>query len=99
VAHLLDEVPHACLIIWGAEDHVLSDVPGAIRAANRILRVRQVVIPRCGHAPQIEKARLVNHLVLQFLRDQLKTIPPQLDAARFLRERLRPRAPLIRLRP
>ena len=45
-----------------------------------------MVIPKCGHAPQIEKARLVNELVLRFLRDKLKNIPPMLDPARFLKE-------------
>jgi pimeloyl-ACP methyl ester carboxylesterase len=69
----------------GADDRVIADVPGSIRAAGRLLRGRQVVIPKCGHAPQIEKARLVNQLVHRFLRDTLKTIPPQLDPARFLR--------------
>ena len=86
VGSLIEQVPHPCLAIWGANDLVLSDVPGAIRAADRMLRVRQVVIPKCGHAPQIEKARLVNQLVLRFLRGKLKNIPPQLDPARFLKE-------------
>ena len=85
VAPLLERIPHPTLAIWGADDRVLSDVAGSIRAAERILKVRQVVIPKCGHAPQIEKSRLVNQLVLRFLRDKLKTIPPQLDAARFLK--------------
>jgi hypothetical protein len=62
---------------------VLSDVPGAVRAADQILKVRQVVIPKCGHAPQIEKARLVNKLVVGFLREKLKTVPPALDPARL----------------
>jgi hypothetical protein len=43
-----------------------------------------VVIPRCGHAPQIEKSRLVNELVLRFFREKLKNIPPALDPGRFL---------------
>jgi abhydrolase domain-containing protein 6 len=86
VADKLDLVPHPCLLIWGADDRVIADVPGSIRAADRLLRARQVVIPRCGHAPQIEKARLVNQLVIGFLRDKLKTIPPQLDATRFLQD-------------
>jgi abhydrolase domain-containing protein 6 len=84
VAPLLEKVPHQTLILWGEEDHVLSDIPGSIRAADRMLKARQVVIPKCGHAPQIEKARLVNKLVSRFLRDKLKTIPPTLDASRFL---------------
>ena len=68
----------------GRERPVISDVAGSIRAADQMLKVRQVVIPKCGHAPQIEKSRLVNQLVLRFLRDRLKTIPPTLDPARFL---------------
>lgn len=84
VAPLLERIPHPTLAIWGEYDHVLSDVAGSIRAAEQMLRVRQVVIPRCGHAPQIEKARLVNQLVTRFLRDKLKSVPPQLDPARFL---------------
>ena len=71
---------------------MLSDVPGAIRAAAQILKVRQVVIPNCGHAPQIEKARLVNQLVVRYLKDKLKSIPPALDPERFLERARRPNA-------
>ena len=85
VAPLLTQVPHPTLLIWGTEDHVIADVPGSIRAAEQMPQSRQVVIPKCGHAPQIEKARLVNHLVSRFLRDRLKTIPPALEPARFLK--------------
>ena len=84
VASLLPLVAQPTLVIWGANDRVLSDVPGAIRAAAQIPRVRQVVIPKCGHAPQIEKARLVNQLISKYLRDKLKTVPPALDPDRFL---------------
>jgi abhydrolase domain-containing protein 6 len=99
VAPLLEQVPHPCLAVWGAEDRVIADVPGSIRAADRMIKARQVVIPRCGHAPQIEKARLVNHLVLRFLRDGLKTIPQPLDPIRFLRERKSASAQMLRLLP
>jgi abhydrolase domain-containing protein 6 len=91
VAELLPLVPHPTLVVWGATDHVLSDIPGAIRAAEQILRVRQVVIPNCGHAPQIEKARLVNQLVVRYLKDKLKAVPPALDKDRFLQEAGRPK--------
>jgi abhydrolase domain-containing protein 6 len=90
IAPLLSQVPHPTLLIWGANDRVISDVAGSVRAADQILKARQVVIPKCGHAPQIEKARLVNQLVLRFLRDRLKMIPPNLDPARFLAQRERP---------
>ena len=33
-----------------------------------------MVVPKCGHAPQIEKARLVNQLISKYLRDKLKTV-------------------------
>lgn len=98
-AHLLPLIPHPTLLIWGENDRVLSDVAGSIRAADQILRVRQVVIPNCGHAPQIEKARLVNQLVHRFLKDSLKNIPPTLDPARFLNKRdQRSRAKLAKRR-
>lgn len=84
VADLLERIPHSSLAIWGTDDRVISDVPGSVRAAERILKVRQVVIPKCGHAPQIEKAHLVNQLVTRFLKGRLKAIPPQLDPARYL---------------
>lgn len=86
VAGLLEKVPHPCLLIWGAEDRVISDVPGAIHEADRLPHGRQVVIPRCGHAPQIEKSRLVNQLVRRFLHDELKTIPAALEPDRFLKK-------------
>ena len=96
VAPLLDQIPHPTLLIWGENDKVISDTAGSIRAADRLIKARQVVIPKCGHAPQIEKSRLVNQLVLRYLRDGLKTIPPTLDPARFLTkqdQRGRPRMP------
>ena len=84
VGHLLGQVKQQALVIWGDQDQVLSDVPGSVRAAGRMANARQVVISNCGHAPQIEKARLVNHLVTRFLRDNLKTVPPALDPNRYL---------------
>lgn len=90
VTGLLEQVPHPTLIIWGSDDRVLSDVPGSMRAAERLIKGRQVVIPKCGHAPQIEKSRLVNTLITRFLRDRLRTVPPILDPARFLYKETRP---------
>jgi pimeloyl-ACP methyl ester carboxylesterase len=95
VGDLLEQVPHPALFIWGSEDKVIADVPGSIRAADRMLKARQIVIPKCGHAPQIEKSRLVNHLVLRFLRDGLKNIPQPLDPLKYLREEARERPRLV----
>jgi abhydrolase domain-containing protein 6 len=90
VADLLDQVPHPTLIIWGSDDRIISDIPGSMRAAERLIKGRQLVIPKCGHAPQIEKSRLVNTLVTRFLRDRLRAVPPILDPARFLYKESRP---------
>ena len=90
VADLLERVPHPTLLIWGSDDRVISDVAGSIRAAERMIKGRQVVIPKCGHAPQIEKSRLVNTLIGRFLRDRLKAVHPMLDPARFLTKEVRP---------
>jgi pimeloyl-ACP methyl ester carboxylesterase len=84
VAPLLSQVSQPTLLIWGDDDRVISDVSGSIRAAERIPKVRQVVLPGCGHAPQIEKSRLVNQLVTRYLNDALKSIPPAIDPERFL---------------
>ena len=59
--------------------------PGPSGRLNTSRRA-QVVIPDCGHAPQIEKARLVNKLISKYFRDKLRTIPPALDPYRFLSE-------------
>jgi pimeloyl-ACP methyl ester carboxylesterase len=90
VADLLEQVPHPTLLIWGAEDRIISDVAGSIKAAERLIKGRQVVIPRCGHAPQIEKSRLVNTLITRFLRDKLKNVPPTLDPDGFFNKEIRP---------
>jgi len=96
VTHLLDQVSQPTLIIWGDQDQILSDVPGSIRAAQKIRRVRQVVIPGCGHAPQIEKSKFVNQIVVRYLNDQLKSIPSSLDPSRsvFLSQ-AKPVLPLV----
>ena len=93
VADLLPQVRQPTLVIWGAEDQVISDVMGSMKAAERLPQGRQVLIPKCGHAPQIEKSRLVNTLVTRFLRDRLKSIPPTIDPVRaLLKEARDPRA-------
>ncbi len=85
VRDLLSQIESPTLFLWGSEDKVIADVKGSIRTVTEQMpHARQVVIPKCGHAPQIEKARLVNQLVKRFLRDKWKPTPPSLDPFRFL---------------
>ena len=78
VSDLLDRVPHPTLLIWGSDDRVISDVAGSIRAADPDApKARQLVIPKCGHAPQIEKARGSSiRSSPASSEDRLKGIPP-----------------------
>jgi pimeloyl-ACP methyl ester carboxylesterase len=70
VDHLLERVMQPTLFVVGAEDRIVN--PGETREAGRRLRRGRVVVLRwCGHAPQIEKARLVNRLVVRFLNGSL----------------------------
>jgi pimeloyl-ACP methyl ester carboxylesterase len=55
------------LLISGSEDRIV-DPRHAVEAARLIPNCTHVSVPRCGHAPQMERAGLVNRLVLQFLK-------------------------------
>jgi pimeloyl-ACP methyl ester carboxylesterase len=62
----LAEVKQPTLLVSGQEDRIVS--PEAARSAAGLLPQGKFLgIPRCGHAPQIEKARLINRLVVRYL--------------------------------
>ena len=85
VADLLPRVPHPTLVIWGANDQVLSDVPGAIRRGRpdpqgppgRHPQVRPRAPDREGPAGQPARRPLTS-------RTSSRPIPPALDPSRFL---------------
>ncbi len=62
----LSELPHPTLLISGREDRIV-DPQQAEEAAKRLPRGHYRSIPRCGHAPQMERSGLINRLVLRFL--------------------------------
>jgi len=62
----LAEVPQPTLLVVGGEDRII-DPQEAISAAEGLPHVRTVVIPNCGHAPQIERSSMVNRMVVDFL--------------------------------
>ena len=55
------------LVLCGREDRIID--PRAVEEAVKNLpNYRFVMIPHCGHAPQLECPKLVNRLVVEFLR-------------------------------
>lgn len=63
----LDLLPHETLIIWGREDRVNPLDQGLI-LMRQIPNARFLVVPRCGHWVQWEKADEFNRTVDGFLR-------------------------------
>jgi abhydrolase domain-containing protein 6 len=54
------------LVICGREDRIV-DPHDVYEAVNGIPNYRFVMVPNCGHAPQLECSRLINRLVVDFL--------------------------------
>jgi pimeloyl-ACP methyl ester carboxylesterase len=54
------------LVICGREDRIV-DPHAVYEAVKDIPNYRFVMVPRCGHAPQLECPRLINRLVVEFL--------------------------------
>jgi abhydrolase domain-containing protein 6 len=62
----LPRLTQPTLLVVGGQDQIVD--PGTAAAAARDLpRGRFLLLPGCGHAPQIERAELVNGLVTDFL--------------------------------
>jgi pimeloyl-ACP methyl ester carboxylesterase len=64
----LADVPQPTLLVVGSEDRIVDAVQ-SIAAGRRLRNGRVVVLRKCGHAPQIERAREVNRLVVDFLSE------------------------------
>jgi len=62
----LDQVPHETLILWGREDRVNPLDQGLI-LMRQIPNARFMVMPKCGHWVQWEKADEFNRTVAAFL--------------------------------
>ena len=54
------------LVICGREDRIV-DPHEVYEAVKDIPNYRFMMIPHCGHAPQLECSRLINHMVVEFL--------------------------------
>jgi pimeloyl-ACP methyl ester carboxylesterase len=71
----LCQVLQPTLLVSGREDRIV-DPRTAAEAARLLPRGRHLCIPQCGHAPQMEKPRLVNRLVVRFLTGRPVGVPP-----------------------
>jgi pimeloyl-ACP methyl ester carboxylesterase len=75
VRPLLCHLTQPTLLISGQEDRIVSPHQAA-EAARDLPDGHFALIPQCGHAPQMEKARLINRLVLDFLTHPKAAVRP-----------------------
>jgi pimeloyl-ACP methyl ester carboxylesterase len=62
----LPQVKQPTLLVVGREDRIV-DPEQAIQAAGLLPQGQLVVLEHCGHAPQMEKAEVINRMVVDFL--------------------------------
>ncbi len=74
----LAELRQPTLLVSGAEDRIV-DPSTAAAAALRLSQGHYLSIPRCGHAPQMEKPAQINPLVVHFLSSPRPSIRPRLS--------------------
>ena len=71
VADRLSQVHQPTLLVVGQQDRIVNP-EDSIEAARRLPHGKLVVLPECGHAPQIENAEMINQLVVDFLLNREK---------------------------
>jgi pimeloyl-ACP methyl ester carboxylesterase len=76
VREQLKQVAAPTLLVTGEQDRV-CDPKTAEEAAKNLKTGHFLSIPKCGHAPQIEKAWLINRLVVHFLTSSKPTATPK----------------------
>jgi pimeloyl-ACP methyl ester carboxylesterase len=69
VADRLSELSAPTLLVVGRQDRIV-DPEDLIAAGSRLQNGQLVILPDCGHAPQIEEAETVNRLVIDFLLER-----------------------------
>jgi pimeloyl-ACP methyl ester carboxylesterase len=77
VRERLPQLTRPTLLISAREDRIV-DPQHAQSAAKLLPNGKFYLIPRCGHAPQMEKPWLTNRLVLQFLSSRTVATKPGL---------------------
>jgi len=76
VRGMLKDLKPLTLLVTGSEDKI-CDPKTAAEAAKELLNGHFLEIPKCGHAPQIERHWLINRLVVHFLTSPKPTATPR----------------------
>lgn len=76
VRGILKDVKALTLLVTGAEDRV-CDPKTAAEAARELPNGHFLEIPKCGHAPQIERHWLINRLVVHYLTSPKPSATPR----------------------
>ncbi|HEX6901914.1 MAG TPA: alpha/beta fold hydrolase [Thermoanaerobaculia bacterium] len=84
----LEKIDVPALVVWGAQDTLISVETGR-RAAARMPRAEFVVIDQCGHLPMEEKPEELLRAALPFLESQTLTPRPPLPTPPSLPHRER----------
>ncbi len=77
VRERLPQVGQPTLLVSGREDRIVNPAHAA-EAAKLLPQGQYLNLPRCGHAPQMEKAGFINRLVVHFLTSPRPSPRPQL---------------------
>ena len=77
VRHLMQQLKVPTLLVTAENDRICCPKTAEEAAAEMPEGIGHfLMIPKCGHAPQIERSRKVNRLVLSFLTDPNPTAHP-----------------------
>ncbi|OGN91869.1 MAG: hypothetical protein A2Z70_03700 [Chloroflexi bacterium RBG_13_48_17] len=70
IASCLNDIKCPTLIIWGAEDRVIS--PSRAEMFHRDIRSASLLmVPEAGHMPQVDKPDVVNKAIIKFLSEEI----------------------------
>ncbi len=85
----LHRVSAPTLVVWGENDRLIP-VAYAHEFGRRIAGSRVVIVPQCGHIPQVEQCDITTAAVREFLAADsnraTKTAPRRRTASRNLRK-------------
>jgi pimeloyl-ACP methyl ester carboxylesterase len=72
----LSQVVHPTLLISATNDRIV-DPKQAAEAAKLLPQGQHLIVPKCGHAPQMEKPWMINRVVAHFLSSPQPTPKPR----------------------